>query len=308
MTAPKFTKFEFDVVTVNDRGQEIKRERSQAQYFTEDLGNGITLEMVAIPDGKFMMGSPAGEGYDYEKPAHEVTVSPFCMGKYPVTQAQWRAVCSLPKVERDLKPEPSRFKGDNLPVEKVPWCDAVEFCARLSQKTGREYRLPSEAEWEYACRAINSPLDKGGKGGSPFHFGETITSELANYDGRKTYANEPSGAYREQTAIVGSFPPNAFGLYDMHGQVWEWCGDTWHDNYERAPTDSSAWTKSGNGNCSPLRGGSWYDIPFICRSACRGIVFGAERDSIYHDVGFRLVCVVDRTADKTRRAVSTNYS
>jgi formylglycine-generating enzyme required for sulfatase activity len=254
--------------------------------------------MVSIPGGKFLMGTEDEEierlvkkfnweGFRREKPQHEVTVQPFLMGKYPVTQAQWREIASFPKVERDLKPDPSyfKFKGDERPVEQVSWYDAVEFCQRLSKQTGKEYRLPTEAEWEYACRAGTTTL---------FHFGETITSELANYRASETYANEPKGEYREQTTPVGSFPPNAFGLYDMHGNVWEWCADNWHDNYEGAPTDGSAWTEGGDDNRSPLRGGFWYIYPNYCRSAFRSNVIGV-RGFILINVGFRVVCVAGRT-------------
>ena len=240
-----------------------------------------------------MMGSPEGEGSDWERPQHEVTVPPFFMGRFQVTQKQWRAIASLPRVKHDLNPEPSRFKGDNRPVERVNWYDAIEFCDRLSQLTGQDYRLPSEAEWEYACRAIISPLDKGGKGGLPFYFGETITGELANYDASNTYADEPKGEHREETTPVGQFPPNALGLYDMHGNVWEWCTDTWHDNYGGAPTDGSAWTKGGNDNRSPLRGGSWINNPNNCRSASR--IINNRRVVRYYDIGFRVVCGFGRT-------------
>ncbi|MDJ0734980.1 MAG: SUMF1/EgtB/PvdO family nonheme iron enzyme [Nostocaceae cyanobacterium] len=283
--------FLFDVVTVNAKGEEIKREQGEAEYFTEDLGNGVTLDMVYIPGGTFMMGSPAGEGYDDEKPQHQVTVQPLCMGKFPVTQAQWKAVAALPKVNRDLKAEPSDFKGDNRPVERVSWYDAVEFCARLSKHTGWEYRLPSEAEWEYACRAGTT---------TPFYFGETITGKLANYRASKTFADEPEGEYREETTPVGQFPPNAFGLYDMHGNVWEWCLDDSHDNYKGAPTDGSPWfnnndnlyQKSGR---ALLRAGSWISLPKNCRSACRLYDLRAERDSFNHTCGFRVVCAFGRT-------------
>ncbi len=292
--------FEFDVVTVNAQGQEVKREKGQAQYFTEDLGNGVTLEMVSVPGGKFLMGSPEGEKdrYDNESPQHEVTVQHFFMGKYPVTQAQWKEIASLPKVERDLDANPAYFKdredSARRPVEKVSWYDAVEFCERLSRKTGREYRLPSEAEWEYACRAGTT---------TPFYFGETITGELANYrgtdwedEGKKypgSYGEGPKGEYREETTPVGSFPPNAFGLYDMHGQVWEWCADAWHEHYQGAPTDGSAWSQGGDENRSPLRGGSWGDYPVLCRSAFRVNVIG--RDDRYYVNGFRVVCGAGRT-------------
>ena len=210
--------------------------------------------MVYIPGGNFIMGSPSGKGRDSEKPQHQVAVQSFFMAKYPITQRQWRKVAALPKINRELQTEPSNFKGNSLPVERVSWYDAVEFCARLSKYTGKKYRLPSEAEWEYACRAGTN---------TSFHFGETITDKLANYDGNHTYASEPKGEYRERTTPVGQYPPNAFGLYDMHGNVWEWCLDDWHSNYEGAPTDGSAWFGGEDDNLSQkqaravLRGGSW---------------------------------------------------
>ena len=161
-----------------------------------------------------------------------------------------------PKLNRELKADPSRFKGDNRPVEQVTWFDAVEFCQRLSQYTKRNYRLPSEAEWEYACRAGTT---------TPFHFGETITSELANYNAESTYGDAPKGESRGETTEVGSFGvANGFGLYDMHGNVYEWCADQYHDNYEGAPTDGSAWIEEINDNDNHsrlLRGGSWYFNP-----------------------------------------------
>ncbi|NER51945.1 MAG: SUMF1/EgtB/PvdO family nonheme iron enzyme, partial [Symploca sp. SIO1A3] len=154
-TSPALQSFDFEVITVDYQGRVTNRDRTQAECFTQDLGNGVILEMVAIPGSKFLMGSPATEKKrrDNESPQHEVTIQPFFMGKYTVTQAQWKAVTAVPKVNRNLKASPSRFKGVNFPVEQVSWYDAVEFCTRLSIKTGRNYRLPSEAEWEYACRA-----------------------------------------------------------------------------------------------------------------------------------------------------------
>ncbi|KOP28179.1 hypothetical protein AMR41_01370 [Hapalosiphon sp. MRB220] len=274
-------------------------ERRQAQYFSEDLGNGINLDMVAIRGGMFTMGSPENEAEssDSERPQHEVTVPPFFMGKYPITQAQWRVIASRQdlKVNHDLEPNPSKFKdseeSDRCPVEEVSWYDAVEFCARLSKQTGKEYRLPSEAEWEYACRAGTT---------TPFHFGETITSELANYRATETYGAETysagvKGTYQEKTTEVGSFGvANAFGLYDMHGNVWEWCLDDWHSNYEGAPTDGSAWfdhnlfQKQGG---ALLRGGSWIIHPTLCRSAFR---YGILRDHLNNFIGFRVVCAVGK--------------
>ncbi|NET52334.1 MAG: formylglycine-generating enzyme family protein [Merismopedia sp. SIO2A8] len=298
--------FEFETVTVDARGEVVKRNSNQkAKCFKEDLGNAVSLEMVSIAGGKFQMGTQDQEierlvqkfdweGFKRESPQHGVTVKPFFMGKYPITQKQWRAVASLPKVSKELKSDPSHFKGDEHPVEQVSWNDAEEFCQRLSKKTGRGYRLPSEAEWEYACRA-------GTK--TPFHYGETLTDKLANYRASVTYASESAGEYREKTTPVGSFPPNAFGLYDMHGNVWEWCGDDWHSNYNGAPTDGSAWIRgrglwgwitdtSGN-DSKMLRGGSWYYYPTLCRCASRNYNIG--RIVINYIIGFRVVCVGART-------------
>ncbi|MCW6050241.1 formylglycine-generating enzyme family protein [Lyngbya sp. CCAP 1446/10] len=182
------------------------------------------------------------------------------MGNYEITQVGWRAVAGLPKVKIDLNPNPSKFKGDDLPVEKVSWDDSIEFCARLSQLTGRNYRLPSEAKWEYACRAGTT---------TPFYFGDTITPDLVNYKGNQSYGSTPKGIYREKTTAVGSFPPNSFGLYDMHGDVWEWCQDVWHDNYSGAPTDGSAWESGGDSKNRVQRGGSWNYYAVHCRSAYR---------------------------------------
>ncbi|BAY21197.1 hypothetical protein NIES2100_09470 [Calothrix sp. NIES-2100] len=285
--------FEFKTVTVNFIGEIIKQDTKLAQHYSEKLGNNVTLEMVSIPEGSFIMGSPEDEAQRYksESPQHEVIVPPFFIGKYPVTQGQWQAVASLPQVNRQLKPHPSYFKGDNLPVENVSWYEAVEFCDRLSQYTGKSYRLPSEAEWEYACRA-------GTK--TPFHFGETITSELANYRATESYAAGVKGRYRQETTEVGSFKvANAFGLYDMHGNVWEWCLDDWHHSYEGAPTDGSAWLDDDNNfdkkrGRAVLRGGSWGNIPSNCRSASRNLINRAERDYFNIDVGFRVVCAFGR--------------
>ncbi|MGD1865143.1 MAG: SUMF1/EgtB/PvdO family nonheme iron enzyme [Phormidesmis sp.] len=269
-----------------------RKKEATAKSLIEALGNGVTLEMVQIPAGTFLMGSPDDEKgrYDREGPQHQVTVSTFLMGKFAVTQAQWRSVAAQPKVNRDLDPDPSSFKGANLPVEKVSWADAVEFCDRLNRfvenrlscETGKSYRLPSEAEWEYACRAGTE---------TPFHYGETITPDLANYDGNHPYGAGLKGLYRQQTTDVGSFPPNAFGLYDMHGNVWEWCADHWHDNYKgffkKAPADGSACVTGNKDSWRLLRGGSWYLNPRNCRSACRGSNAPGDRNN---NIGFRVVC------------------
>ena len=264
---------QIQVVTVNKFGEIIQRQPRIARYFTEDLGNGVKLEMAAIPGGTFMMGSPENEAKrrDSENPQHQVTVPGFFMGKYPVTQAQYQAI---------MGNNPSLFKGSNRPVECVSWDNAVAFCEKLSQITGKTYRLPSEAEWEYACRAGTT---------TPFHFGETITTDLANYNGNYTYGQEPKGVYRRETTEVGSFGvANNFGLYDMHGNVWEWCQDNWHSNYEGAPIDGSAWLGiEKNTNTRLLRGGSWYHAPAYCRSAYRIFL---NLDSDINFIGFRVVC------------------
>jgi formylglycine-generating enzyme required for sulfatase activity len=266
---------------------EILWETHEAYRFLELLPGVPHLEMVSIPGGTFLMGSPESEPErdgDRESPQHQVTVESFFMGRYPVTQAQWRAVAALPQVTRELDRDPSRFEGDNRPVERVTWHDAVEFCARLSVHAGRQYRLPTEAEWEYACRAGTT---------TPFHFGETITSELANYSGTTTYADGPPGERRGETTPVDHFEgANAYGLTNMHGNVWEWCQDHWHSNYDGAPTDGSAWVEGGDSSQRVLRGGSWLNSPRYCRSAYRNVIDPDLRDFIF---GFRVCCAAPRT-------------
>jgi formylglycine-generating enzyme required for sulfatase activity len=203
------------------------------------------------------MGSLSEEwGWSCEGPQHEVAVPAFAMGKFEVTQAQYEAV---------MGNNPSSFKGANRPVESVSWNQAVEFCQKLSEQSGENYRLPSEAEWEYACRA-------GTK--TSFFFGESLAKKKANFDS-------------DSTTDVGSFPPNDFGLYDMHGNVWEWCLDHWHDNYQGAPTDGSAWAADGKSKRRVIRGGSWIGYPWYCRSAFRYWDYPGEWDYV---VGFRVVC------------------
>lgn len=292
--------FEFDVVTLNTNGAVKANAKMQAPYYSEDLGSGITLEMVQIPKGTFQMGIPPSEieavakelnrysdGIDWgfyvwrEHPQHSVRVPPFFMGKFEVTQAQWRAVSQLPKVSRTLASDPSAFKGDDLPVDDVTWEDAVEFCERLSRATGREYRLPSEAEWEYAYRAGTT---------TQFNFGDTITSEFANYDGNYSYGSGSWWIAREETTPVGLFGfANAFGLYDMPGNVDEWCLDTWHENYIGAPTDGSAWIANGDALFRIRRGGAWAQGASDARAADRG--YGAKMSGTYFG-GFRVVAVV----------------
>ncbi|QHG19078.1 SUMF1/EgtB/PvdO family nonheme iron enzyme [Nostoc sp. ATCC 53789] len=273
--------FEFTVVIVDAQGKEIKRSRRQNYYLAQDLGNGVTLEMVYITGGEFWMGSPESEGrrYSNERPQHQVTVKPFLISKYAITQAQWREVATLREVRQNLKLRPSRNGGKSHPITQVSWFDAVEFCDRLSEKTGKQYRLPSEAEWEYACRSGTI---------TPFHFGETITSDLANYDGGYSYGSERKGIYREITTPVGSLQiANFFGLFDMHGNVWEWCLDHWHENYNNAPNNADSWRDSSDNQIYVMRGGSWRNDPYLCRSSSR---LQKNASEMSNHVGFRIVC------------------
>ena len=240
------------------------------RLLTEDLSARISLDMVYIPSGKFMMGSPEGTEYEDEQPQHLVNVSSFYMSKYPITQEQWKEIATETTVNRKLELDPSYFKGDKLPVESISWDDAVEFCDRLSKKADRKYRLPTEAEWEYACRAGTT---------TTFHFGETITTDLANFD-----------RFIKQTTPVDSFPANAFGLYDLHGNVWEWCEDDWYENYQDAPNDGSAWRAAPDSSVKVLRGGAWLYASRKCRSASRGF---NTRVSRFFTLGFRVVCCTE---------------
>ncbi len=265
--------------------------------------------MVRIPAGEFLMGSPADEPQRQllvrEGPQHRVAVPEFLLGQTPITHAQWREVAGWREREgetwtRELMPNASRFReeadSDQRPVDNVSWLAAMEFCHRLSQRTGRHYTLPSEAQWEYACRAGST---------TPFAFGATLTAELANYDAT-ILRDGPKGEYRKQITPVGMFPANAWGLQDMHGNVWEWCLDQWHENYEGAPTDGSAWlnptelsneaitkgreTKGGDGETRLLRGGSWRTAPWYCRSAYRSRSEpGNANDG--NSAGLRVVCL-----------------
>jgi formylglycine-generating enzyme required for sulfatase activity len=275
------------------------------KIYQQALGQEVAINLVPIPAGSFLMGSleDESERFDNEGPQHDVTLGAFWMAQTPITQAQWRTVAGWPRVERDLEPDPSRFKGDQRPVERVNWHDAQEFCQRLSQRTGQRYGLPSEAQWEYACRAGTT---------TPFHFGATLTPGQACF-------NNAQGP-----VDVASFPANAWGLHDMHGNVWEWCQDQWHGSYEGAPTDGSAWEDNSLGEsqgcCAAgrvaatpgtaartpassssvsasvafddvprlLRGGSWYNSPRYCRSAFRDISLPGNRNNNF---GFRVCCL-----------------
>ena len=276
----------------------ILRWRSRHLAHREQLAEEVALTMLRIPAGSFLMGAAETEAdsRDNERPVHRVTLGEFLLAQTPVTQAQWRAVAQWQRPEPDgaeewpqtLDPDPvgklqdaERFRGDQRPVVNVSWNEAMAFCQRLRLRTGKNYTLPSEAQWEYACRAGTT---------TPFHFGETISSELANYDGNLAYGEGPKGEYRKQTSDVGMFPANAWGLHDMHGNVWEWCADYWHPNYKEALEDERPWmdVNAKESIFRLLRGGSWCNLPRGCRSASRGLNRPAIR---YDGLGFRVCCL-----------------
>jgi eukaryotic-like serine/threonine-protein kinase len=264
-------------IKLNDHGEMIDRPPSQAQIFQEELGNDVWLTMVKIPAGKFNMGSPVNEeGRDLcEQPQHIVKIPEFYLGQTQVTQAQWAAI---------FKDKAVGTSGNNqLPVDSINWLDAIAFCDRLSQKTGRKYRLPSESEWEYACRAQTT---------TPFAYGDTIVTSVVNHNGEHPYGQAPIGTCRQKATPVATFPPNRFGLYDMHGNLWEWCLDEWFDNYHQAPIDGSARgrIKAQNGDLlRVVRGGSWFSYGQTCRAASRSGLFGSFR---HHHYGLRVVCTI----------------
>ena len=266
--APQLSQFSFEMatVTVNRIGigkftksqLQINTKQKIGRCYCETLGNiqgkPISLELVYIPAGKFTIGSPISESdrSNEESPRHIVNVPSFFMSRFPITQKQW-------KVLMDNNPAIFIGNGDR-PVENVSWDDIQLFCKTLTARTGRSYRLPSETEWEYACRAGTL---------TPFCFGETIAANLANYNGASPYQYAPQGISNSCTTEVGSYPANAFGLHDMHGNVWEWCEDVWHDDYDLLPKDGTAWTQGGDRSCRVVRGGSWRDPAHYCRSAKR---------------------------------------
>jgi formylglycine-generating enzyme required for sulfatase activity len=262
---------QFETPTLNSIGEIIAWGPHTAEQFTQDLGSGMDLDLLVMPSGAFQMGSPHGSGHPDEHPQHFVTIRSFIIGKCLVTQAQWKAVMG--------KLPPCRFKGDSLPVERVSWEDAQNFCQRLSKKTGRDYCLPSETQWEYACRAGTT---------TPFSFGETITVEVANFNGEHTFRDEPRGFYFHSTNEGGKFPPNAFGVYDMHGNLWEWCADNWLDDYSASSRDSSPY-QNKDGRYRVVRGGSWHEPPDLCRSASRLRVLQSDAEEV---IGFRVICAI----------------
>jgi len=275
----------------------LHRYQRTNKRYTEDLGDGVTLPLMLIPAGEFWMGQTETETaelkrqvseddyqryYSRELPRHRVTVPSFFMGKTPVTQAQYKAVMGHNLAEQY---DADRFVAPDKPVVGVSWDDAQAFCQRLAERSGKDYRLPSEAEWEYACRAETE---------TPFHFGPTISPELANYDGTRAYGVGPTGEDRRQTTPVGRFPANRWGLCDMHGNVWEWCEDDFHNSYDGAPTDGSAWVEPDRSKTGlrVRRGGSWINAPWDCRSAYRGSFNADSRSNL---IGFRVCCSAPTT-------------
>ncbi len=242
----------FESLTVDRYGVVVDRNAASAEIVTETLPGGIPLDLVVIPSGEYQMGTQAGQGFDDEHPQHAVTVRGFLISRYLVTQAQWQAVM-------DWSP-PFRNVGPDVPVDRVSFHDAVDLCRQLDRATGRPFRLPTEAEWEYACRAGTS---------GDFSVGPTLTTDIANYVGKHRYRDEPEGVYRHCSNRGGEYPPNQFGVYDMHGNLWEWCSDVWHDDYVGSPVDGGSWEDGEPASHRVLRGGSWHDPPQNCRSATR---------------------------------------
>ncbi len=307
---PTLRAIRFGFAQVDAKGKQKSLQHAAAMVFTENLGSANGLDMVAIPGGSFTMGSPDSEPerQPNEGPQHHVTLAPFFVGSAPITQAQWLAVVMAhpAKLQYDLNPSPSFFRGIDLPVESITWYQAAEYCRRLSAITGRDYRLPSEAQWEYCCRAGST---------DPFNVGPTVTTDLANYcgtggavcgdsDGHSiasayyagvkyesgAYGQGPAGIFRGTTTRAGTFPPNRFGVYDMHGNVWELCLDMTTSSYDQVPRDGSAYLADPAESNRILRGGSWSHNPAICRSAFRNLI-EPDNPGWQGRIGMRVVCV-----------------
>jgi formylglycine-generating enzyme required for sulfatase activity len=304
---PEIRSETIDVVSVDEEGSLRSPQRQSVEVFDVPLAGDVTMEMAVIPVGGFQIGSPENEPQrrENEGPQQVVEIRSFALGRTAITQAEWAAVVDAApeRIEQTLSQYPSSFRGDRLPVETVSWNQSVEFCRRLSNLTGLPFRLPSEAEWEYACRARTT---------TPFHFGPTLTPEVANYCGTGgavcgtnngqdisstdyngdpyplgNYGDGPLGEFRQGTVDVRSFPPNRFGLFEMHGNVWEHCFDTGIADYRHIPTDGSPYV--GPQNRRVLRGGSWSHNPAICRSAYRDSML-ADSTGWQGRVGFRVAC------------------
>ena len=240
---------------------------------TIGLGDEVSMKLVYIPAGEFDMGSPLDEAKrDKDEGIHHIKLTKaFYMGRFEVTQLQYRVIMNNNR---------SKFGGDNLPVENVNWYEAGRFLKKLSDKTDLKFRLPTEAEWEYACRAGTT---------TAFNVGETLDSDFANYNAKSAYANGITGTYLKRTTDVGSYPPNAFGLYDMHGNVWEWCSDRYDKNYYKKtpPIDPAG---PSEGGARVIRGGAWNERAYKCRSADRN--HRREKANQPH-IGFRAVLEIE---------------
>jgi formylglycine-generating enzyme required for sulfatase activity len=256
-----------------------------------EITNSIGMKLKLIPSGKFLMGSSEkeeGRSSD-EGPQREVQISrPFYLGIYPVTQKEYREVMgenpSYFSAQGGGKDAVAGMNTDRYPVERVSWDDAVEFCDKLSARpeekaAGRVYRLPTEAEWEYACRAGTD---------TPFWWGKSASSEQANFDGNFPYGGAEKGPYLKRTCPVGSYKPNPWGLYDMGGNVWQWCHDWYGKDYYKEGVNKDPQSPE-NGNLRVLRGGSWDDLGRSCRAACRGRYVPGGRVNVR---GFRVACAV----------------
>lgn len=264
-----------DTESISDSGEIYDRRIVNVKRFVEIIEGEVEIVMIKVPGGAFEMGD---DNWSHTKPIRTVSVNDFYIGMLPVTQMQWIAISRLPAIDLDLSQNPSYFRGYDLPADSIGWSEAVEFCKRLSEYTQRNYRLLSEAEWEYAARA-------GSK--KSYAFGDILNPFLANY----TFANEATENSRfeivNKTIPAGSLKASAYGLYDMHGNVWEWCADVWHKNYTGAPENGQAWTEDGENGKRVLRGGAWCNWADLCRSSER-IAEKENKDGKLFYIGFRI--------------------
>lgn len=264
----------FDAAPALHLSLQAQEKKEPPKHFTNTIG----MKFVWIPPGSFVMGSPKEEkqrnhSEPHAETQHKVTLTKgLYMGVYAVTQEQWQEV---------MGNNPSQFKGEkNLPVDTVSWNDCQAFIKKLQEKDKdkKAYRLPTEAEWEYACRAGTT---------TPFHFGTTISTDQANYDGNFAYGTGTKGTYRGKTTPVDAFPANAWGLHDMHGNLYQWCQDLYGTYPKDDVTDPQGAVK---GDTRVIRGGMWYYGPSLCRSARRDGMAPGHRDRYY---GFRICFCVD---------------
>lgn len=274
--------FQFTVVNLGSESETNRIQDINTIHFLDQIDDDplLDLDLVLVPEGGFRMGSSELEEgrKENESPQHLVEVSSFYMSRSPITQAQWYKVATFPQVNIPLTKVNPKFRGESLPMEGVSWYEALEFCARLSNHLGRKYRLPSEAQWEYACRAGTT---------TRFHFGDVISTSLANYNSSKLGVNS-NRFFRGETTPVGFFGiSNPFGLSDMHGNISEWCMDPWHKNYVGAPCDGSVWDKDGEEYRRVVRGGAYNREVNDCRSATRYFLDPNRRSSFV--VGLRVV-------------------